>query len=146
VAESGDTVVIRDASGKKICEIHCYQKYVDRFKTAEFGRSDFGGFLTMSYKRKVWKNPDAIALWAWRQAIYSSDDLQQGKTSTLCILCGKMSMAIKKTILRKNRWRGIACTNSNCPMFNVLIPAKMFYTNPPKYILDGLGVNIKKES
>lgn len=141
------SVKIRDENGKEIGSIICPQKWPDIIIPEEFGRNNFG-FMTTTHKRRVWKDPEAIILWAWWQVINAHDqiwDLLQGRSdkSLLCMTCGKNSIIFKRTLLIRDKWRGIVCNNPDCSMYNILIPSRLFYRNPPKNILDKLGVRIK---
>lgn len=123
-----DTVVIRGINGKEIGRIKTYQSYSDYLKTTEFGGS--GGFLTVSHKHPVWKNQKDIAIWAWQQSLTSGPDIKYNTMPSTCIVCNKKSINKKRSILFKNRWIGVYCSNKECPMFNVLIPAEMFFADP----------------
>ena len=137
-------VKIHDKEGNEIGSIVCPQKWLDSITPESFGRNSFG-FMTTTYKHKVWKDPEAIVLWAWKQSInslmfYNKDLIN--KRPVPCVICGKKSIMVKMFPLFKNTWRGIYCSNPNCSMYNVMIHAKILMRNPPKNILDALNIDI----
>jgi hypothetical protein len=122
-----DTVVIRGANGKKICSIKTYQSLKDFYGSTELGRSDMG-WLTISHKVLVWKDPEAVVLWAWKQRVSSQNDLENNKFPSTCIVCGEKSIfVVGNRIIKKAA--GICCKNKKCSMYNVVIPAKMIEAN-----------------
>jgi hypothetical protein len=141
-------VKIYNSDGLEIGSIMFPQKTPDRIIPASLGQSSFG-IMTTTRKTKVWKDPETIILWAWRQVINSQNkvgDLSQGKSNVpiVCVVCGNNSILPKRTGLITSKWRGIVCSNPNCSMFNILIPANLFYNDPPNDILNKLGIHVKE--
>jgi hypothetical protein len=137
-------VKIHDRNGVEIGSIICPQTWLDSITPESFGRNSFG-FMTTTYKKNVWKDPEAIILWAWKQSINSLMFYKQdliNKNPVPCIICGRKSIIVKILPLFKNKWRGIYCSNPHCSMHNVLIPAKIFISLPPKNVLDALNIDI----
>jgi len=141
-------VKIHNSDGLEIGSIMCPQKTSDRIIPDSMGQNSFG-IMTTTHKSKVWKDPDAIILWAWRQVINSQNkvgDLSQGKSNApiLCVNCGKISIIPKRMGIITSKWRGIVCSNPNCTAYNILIPANLFYNDPPNDIVNKLGVHVKE--
>jgi hypothetical protein len=93
-------------------------------------------------KVPVWKNPEAVILWAWKQRISSQKDLESNNLPSICIVCGDRSIFIIGHKITKKA-TGICCKNKECLMYNVVIPAKMIAANfsdiPPDKLLKILG-------
>ena len=63
---------------------------------------------------------------------------KQGTTTQL------NSIIPKRTGLITSKWRGIVCSNPSCSAYNILIPANLFYNDPPDDILNKLEVHVKE--
>ena len=143
-----DNVIVKiyNSDGLEIGSIMCPQT-ADRIIPDSIQQNSFG-VTTTTHKTKVWKDPEAIILWAWRQVINSQNkvgDLSQGKSNgpIMCVTCERNSIIPKRTGLITSKWRGIVCSNPNCSAYNILIPANLFYNDPPNDILNKLGVYVK---
>ena len=143
-----DNVIVKiyNSDMLEIGSIMCPQT-ADRIIPDSIQQTSFG-IMTTTQKTKVWKDPEAIILWAWGQVINSQknvQDLSQEKSNApiLCVVCGNNSIIPKRTGLITSKWRGIVCSNPNCSAYNILIPANLFYNDPPNDILNKLGVYVK---
>lgn len=140
-----DTAIVRDAKGKKLCGIKTYQSLKDYFKSTEVDFPLNKPFTWMEIKNNVpvWKDPEAVVSWAWKQLISINKDLRNNNLPCTCILCGEKSIWARNYPII-NKCIGICCTNPKCEMFNVIIPAKMIEANiediPPDKIMKILGV------
>lgn len=128
-----ETIVVHGADGKKLGEIRAWttlgdydEKVWSTYKVDSLGWMKFG---SPSFKVN---DEEAIINWAWRQVCFSADDLVSKNMPSTCLVCGEKSINIIKPSLpwrRKDRFAGVACTNKKCEMYNVLIPAGMFYAD-----------------
>ena len=148
MAKSNEVAIVRDSKGKKIGSIQCPQKpYKDALLYRMSHVEYHGYYQTINDERQVWKNPDAVVLWAWHQVLFATKDeitnnnLLQYKPF-MCVVCNKESVSLKRALLWKNKVRGIACGNPSCPMFKVIIPGSLFdnISSCPNDILAKLGL------
>jgi hypothetical protein len=139
MSKLSDTVVIHGADGRKIGKIRCYQSFRNYIDSTEIKPGDKPFvWMTVSHKTPVWKNPEAVILWAWKQRISSQNDLENNSLPSICIVCGDKSIFIVGHKITKKA-TGICCKNKECPMYNVVIPARMIEANfsdiPPDKLL-----------
>jgi hypothetical protein len=135
-------------TNKKLCEIQCPQKWY-------YPKG-------VIYYSRVWKDPEAIKKWAWRQAYlitkYLNDigvtrrgDLLPPTFRCQCLVCGQDTVRASFTHWRWSRhykFTGFACFNKECNMFRAEIPKVLcsyMHEMPIEYLPAGWAKMIEPE-
>lgn len=123
--------MIRGRSGEELCKVwapHGWQR--PRILS---GSPWDELWVSSIHSQSAWKNPEAVVRWAWLQAALIRRDVGQwGVDKSLkqlrescytCCVCLRDSVIPKFGLLRRGWVRGFECSNRDCVVAGVLLPA-----------------------
>ncbi len=119
VGDDSESVAIHSSkTGKKLCEIEAPQKWHWPIPLLPI----------VIYRHDVWKDPEAVKRWAWRQSFHIVQSIREltlisRQTRCHCLVCDNDSITpVYGRLWAKDSIIGFRCTNKRCSVFKVRIP------------------------